>query len=843
MTASPGGWSRVRELFDRAIALPAASRSDLVEELAGGDDALRNDVLELLRQYDSKDPGFKSGIDAFFNREPDVSTGEWVGRRIGPYRVVREIGRGGMGTVYEAERDDAEYAKRVAIKLLRPGMQSDALIQRFRRERQILAGLEHPNIARLLDGGMASDERPFLVMEYFEGRPLDRYCDEQRLPVRERVALFIEVCGAVEYAHRNLVVHRDLKPGNVLVTNDGVPKLLDFGVAKLLLETGVPSDTTTVEGRFLTPEYASPEQLREEPVTTVSDVYSLGLMLYELLAGYHPFRAFARAPSGFERILTTDPARPSTTVTEQAAAMRAEHDATRLRKRLDGELDNIVMAAIRKEPARRYASVQSLADDLRRYLNGEPVSAQKDTRLYRARKFAARNRGAVAAAVVVAASMIAGMSATLWQADRARAESVRAEGERDKAERITEFLQNMIGAGDPSWYTRGARPGPSTTILDAVNQVAGRVSEQFEGQPDAEASIRRTIGNTYQALGMADSAEPHLRVALARRRTAAAGPTLDLARDLRDLAAARIFKGDFKEAERLLREALSVHAAIGDSTSSHLAIATNDLSVALARSGDLAAAEPLAVRTLALVRLQYGDSHASVANALNNLGYFASARGDLAASERYLVEALDMYDRLGGREFVERGATLFNLGVLRKWRGAHAGADSLLRESLALFVRTAGPQHPYVMLAWTELAYNHYLAGQLGAAESDLAQARAFARARSVPDSHPDMARLATPSGLVNIARGRPQAAEQELRRALAVRKRAHGELDARTMETMGVLGLALGKLGRAGEAAPLLRTAREGLQAKFGNSDPRSIIAAGWEREGTGAVGIAATP
>lgn len=837
MTISPGGWSRVRELFDRAIALPAASRSDLVDELAGGDDALRNDVLELLRQYDSKDPGLKSGLDAFFNREPDVPTGEWVGRRIGPYRLVREIGRGGMGSVYEAERDDDEYAKRVAIKLLRPEMRSDALIKRFRRERQILAGLDHPNIARLLDGGMASDERPFLVMEYFDGRPLDRYCDEQRLSVRKRIALFIEVCGAVEYAHRNLVVHRDLKPGNVLVTTDGVPKLLDFGVAKLLLATGATSDTTTVEGRFLTPEYASPEQLREEPVTTVSDVYALGLILYELLAGYHPFRAFARTPSGFERILTTDPMRPSTTVTEEAAAMRAEHDAARLRRRLDGELDNIVLAAIRKEPARRYASVQRLADDLRRYLSGEPVSAQKDTRLYRARKFAARNRGGVTAAAFVVLSLMAGVGATLWQADRARAEAARAEAERDNAQQITAFLQNLIGAGDPSWYSQGARPGPQTTVLEAVNQTAGRIDE-LNIQPEGEATIRRTIGSTYQVLGMADSAETHHRVALALRRSVVSRPNLDLARDLHALAATRIFKGDFREAAALLREALSIHAEIGDSSSYYLTIAVNDLSIALARGGDLEAAEPLALRTLALQRARYGRAHPSVAVALNNLGFFTNARGDLEASERYAREALAIYDGVEGREFAERGATLFNLGIIRKWRGAYGEADSLFRESFSLFARTIGPQHPYVMLTWIERAHAHYLSANLPAAETELAQAQAFAEVNEVSEDHPDIARLATVRGLILVARGRAPDALAPLRNALAIRQSAHGPLDMRTMETMGVLGLALAKSGRKGEGEPLLTTAYAKLSEQFGPTDPRSLLVARWRREASALAG-----
>jgi serine/threonine-protein kinase len=828
---SPARWSRLRQVFDLALDLPPHERAALVEQLAQSDEQLRLDVLELLAQHDNESDLLDGGAKGFLAEEELHVHNSLVGARMGPYRVVREIASGGMGTVYEGARDDAEFEKRVAIKLIRPGLDGQGIIRRFRRERQILAALDHPNVARLLDGGLFSDGRPFLVMEYVEGQAIDAFSDERRLGVRARIELFLRVCDAVEHAHRNLIVHRDIKPGNILVTKEGVPKLLDFGVAKLLTDGGAGenSSATTADTRFLTIEFASPEQLRDERITTASDVYSLGLVLYKLLAGVQPFSSTSRTVAEIGRILTTDPAPPSMVVTSDAATQRAEQDESRLRKRLAGDLDNIVLTSIRKEPARRYASVQQFADDLRRYLDGMPVLAQKDTMRYRLRKFAGRHRAGVAAVIFIALSLVGGMVATTYQARRAREASRIAEVQRRNAEQVTAFLQDVIGSADPSWYSTSAHPGPKTTLLDAIENAAKDVGPRLAGQPDVEATIRRTLGNTYQSLGIIDSAETQLRIALALRRKQNHGPTLDLARDLRDLAVTLLQKGSYPEATALEREALKVHAAIRDTSSVYLAILTGDLSVGLARMGNLAAADSFGMRALELHRRLFGENHPGVANMLQNQAALRSARGDLPSAERDLMQALAIFDRRNGA-VLERSTALMSLGFVRKWRGDYAGSDSVLRKGLAAMEQTVGKQHPYLLVGRTELAYTAFLWGKSDLAWAEIEQAAALAKVAGLAPTHPEMARLLTVRGLILTSRGRARDAERDLRQALAIREKTFGPRDTRTMETTGALGLALVANGKVAEGRAMLAECRAAMLRIYGSADARTRLAMKWE-------------
>jgi serine/threonine protein kinase/tetratricopeptide (TPR) repeat protein len=387
-------WQRLNQVFHGAVKLPAEQRAEFLARECAGDAPMRAELERLIRAHER--------ADAFLGQPAIDSVGSWLdeeislaaaGQRFGPYRVIREIGRGGMGAVYLAERADGQFQQRVALKLIKHGMDIDLVLQRFRAERQILATLQHPNIARLLDGGTSDDGRPYFVMEHIEGEPIDRFAEARALSLTDRLQLFLQVCDAVTYAHRERVIHRDIKPVNILVTADGVPKLLDFGIAKVL-EPGAEETTSAVTGfRLLTPEYASPEQVEGRHATPVSDVYSLGVVLYELLTGSSPYRARSRDPLAVAAaVRTEDPPRPSTT---------GDH------KQLRGDLDTIVLAALRKDPARRYQSVQQMADDVRRYLDGLPVLARRDSIGYRAGKFIRRNR-----ATVIAAG-IAGLSTSL----------------------------------------------------------------------------------------------------------------------------------------------------------------------------------------------------------------------------------------------------------------------------------------------------------------------------------------------------------------------------------------------------------------------------------------------
>jgi eukaryotic-like serine/threonine-protein kinase len=407
---NPERWRRVRQLFDEAVDLPSDRRPAFLDSLRAGEESLVREVESLLRSSD---------VSGDFLETPAVerfagpTAREKARSRIGPYSVVRELGHGGMGTVYLAARSDQGFEKTVAVKLVRRGMDTDFILERFRNERRILADLDHPNIARILDGGSTEDGLPFFVMEYIPGRHLIEDCDARKLSVRERLEVFRKVCDAVAYAHRQLVVHRDLKPSNILVTPDGEPKLLDFGLARVLHpELGdEPVDRTATALRFLTPDYASPEQVRGERIATSSDIYSLGVVLYELLAGRRPYRTTGNNPDEIARaVCEQEPLRPS-------AAVPA----------LKGDCDNIVLMALRKEPERRYASVEQLSDDIRRHLEGRPIHARKDTFGYRSGKFISRHKGAVAAAAAAGVLLLAAMVATIRQTRIATRERAAAE--------------------------------------------------------------------------------------------------------------------------------------------------------------------------------------------------------------------------------------------------------------------------------------------------------------------------------------------------------------------------------------------------------------------------------
>lgn len=482
-------------LFEQALALPTNERAAFLAQNCDGETELKKEVESLLDSHASAGdflagPGAQLPADVF----NEIGRAAVAGQRIGPYRIVRELGRGGMGSVYLAERADQQYEKQVAIKLIKRGMDTDSVLRHFRNERQILAGFDHPNIARLFDGGTTPEGLPYFVMEYVAGTPIDQYCREHDLPLRERLKLFLEVCGAVTYAHRRTVIHRDLKPSNVLLTSDGIPKLLDFGIAKVLQAGEGEESLMTVAGaRAMTPEYASPEQVRGDPVTTASDVYSLGVVLYELLTGISPYRITSRAPREVERAVTeTEPVRPSAAFDQQKES--ASPARTNNQKLLRGDLDNILLMALRKEPARRYQSVEQFSEDIRRHLEARPVLARKDNLGYRATKFIRRNRVATAAAALVFLSLIAGVIATTWQAHRARVEEARAERRFNDVRRLAHSV--LFDYHDAIKDLPGATKVREQLVKDAL-----RYLDSLAGEATGDPALQRELAAAYDRVG------------------------------------------------------------------------------------------------------------------------------------------------------------------------------------------------------------------------------------------------------------------------------------------------------------------------------------------------------
>ncbi len=506
-------WQRVSAIFDEAVDVAQDMRAALLDRLCGGDVNLRGDV-EMLLDADAAATDFDRGIAvargtvaADWAENDDIESVR-AGDRIGPWRLVAEIGRGGMGVVWLAARADGQFEQRAALKLIKRGMDSEAVLARFLRERQILARLEHPHIARLLDGGIAADGRPYFAMECVAGEPLLRYCAERGLKLEERISLFLDICAAVQFAHRQLVVHRDLKPSNVLIGADGSAKLLDFGIAKLLGdEVGSATQTSEVKDRPLTPAYASPEQLTGAPISTATDVYALGAILYELLTGQRP-HDLSDAPTSDEirRLLeTTAPTAPS---------KRATVDAPVAARRLRGDLDTIVLTALKREPERRYATVDALAADLRRYLDGRPIAARPDSGIYRTRKFVARHRIGVAAGVLTVAGLLAATAVSWQQLQLARREAVRADNEARTAQAAKDFLLSTFAGADPY-----ATSGKNVSVRELLESSAEKIDTALAGQDAVRADLHMAVADTFETLDQWPLSKRHFESAAAAYRS------------------------------------------------------------------------------------------------------------------------------------------------------------------------------------------------------------------------------------------------------------------------------------------------------------------------------------
>lgn len=507
-------WAIVKRVFEAALALQGEERTRYLDGACSGQPWLREEVDSLLSAYQYAGALMeRPAVLADHTTAENPIWDSWLGRKIGPYQPVAKIGEGGMGAVYRAIRIDDHYLKQLAIKVLREGRVAETDLRRFKNERQILASLEHANIARLLDGGATEDGHPYFVMEYVEGVRIDEYCDAQRLTTIQRLKLFREVCGAVQYAHQKLVVHRDLKPANILVTAEGIPKLLDFGIAKLLdpelfFQTG---NLTATLARPMTPEYASPEQVRGEAVSTASDVYSLGVILYRILTGHPPYNIDSQSPAEVARtICEREPERPSVvigltetvvaydgrpvTLTPESVSTPREGHPAILRKRLSGDLDNIILKALHKDAARRYGSAEQLRDDLGRYLDGLPVQARPDTLFYRAGKYVRRHRIPVIAASLVLLSLLGGMVATARQARIARAAQARAEQRFNDVRKIAHDL--IFDVHDSIQYLPGATPARKLIVQDALSYLDDLAKESSE-----DRSLQQELAIAYQKVG------------------------------------------------------------------------------------------------------------------------------------------------------------------------------------------------------------------------------------------------------------------------------------------------------------------------------------------------------
>ncbi len=802
-----------------------------------------------------------------------AQAGQPIGERFGDYKILRLLGEGGMGQVYLAARADDLYQQQVAIKLVQAGTARHRdLFLRFTAERQILANLVHPNIARLLDAGIASSGAPYLVMEYIAGSPIDRYVTAKQLSIRDRLALFQTVCGAVEYAHRNLVVHRDIKPANILVTEQGAPKLLDFGIAKLLQASEQSSaDLTRATERLLTPEYASPEQVRGETVTTATDVYALGVLLYVLLTGNPPFKMADKSPFEVARIVCDEtPTRPSSRV-----PLKREAD------KLRGELDNIVLKALRKEPERRYISVEALSEDIRRYLEGYPVQAASDSWGYRARKFVGRHKAAVTVSGLMLFTVLAFTVGTAVLAQRARRERLKAERERA-------FLARLLAAATPE-QSRGR----SVTVREILDQGAKRIDSELASEPEVQAAMLDSIGNAYLALGVYDQANPilthayelrrrtlgddHLDVAatetalgtvlensgrcpeaeefyrralnVRKKRLGAYDPLVgenmallgeclyiesrdteaeqylraamplvapdsDTGRDIHNyLALVLERKGGFEEAVRLLREVTDSTLRIDGADSPNYATCLHNLAGALSDIGNLTEAQKTERQVLDIRRKVSGKDHPDVGYSLNNLGWFLIESGDWTGAEPFLREGLELNRKALGEKHPRVAGSINNWARVFHEKGDYRAAGKLYAEALALLQESNGAETWSAAKVEANLGLLHLDEGDSTGALHYAQQALELRRKLGGNDT-PDVASSLMDIGLIQSERGDLPAAEFSLRQALDLRKKMLSPVHPSLVAAEVRMGEVLLSENKVAEAGPLLRAALSSAQA-----------------------------
>ena len=778
---------------DRAVA-------ERAERLLAAMEEDRKDVLDA--------PLFASSPELIAAATDDAAR-DRSGAVLGPYRLVKVLGRGGMGVVYLAERADREFEKRVAIKLMPRGLEGGEATRRFRVERQVLARLEHPHIARLLDGGVTDEGYPYLVMELVEGQPIDSYCESSGLGLEERLRLFLDVCSAVQYAHQSLVIHRDLKPSNILVSEGGAVKLLDFGVAKLLDEA--PDRDTDSFTRFQprTASFASPEQLANRPVSTASDAYSLGVVLSLLLTGELPAGA---GPGPLDRSLPVDLAR-------------------------------VLQKALAEDPAERYATAAALADDLERFLGGLPVSARQPTVGYRLRKFVSRHRVAVTVSVVATVALTAALATALWQADRARAEARRAE-------RVAGLLSGLFTDADPFAPTSG-----EVTVPELLERGVERVRSELSDDSVTRTRLLEVLGQAYNGLGQADKGIPLLEEALSDRRarlgerhpeTVEAMRTLGFALaedgrleraaplveeslalaeelygsdspELADyrfaLGALRHAEGNYEQQESVFRRLVEDLRSHGETESSRLSLALGRLSVALDWLGRDAESLEIQAEALEMAEVTIGPAHPHTASLRNNLGLRLAEAGDYDGAVAYLIRALEVLenrpdlhekelvaplsnigrvlvsqgDILGARPYVERAAAIarrihppedftrigaeINLATVELELGRLEAATSIYREALDRFEDLLGPDHQATARARSLLGAALALRGDTAAADSALVEALEVQRSGSGDPMVPDETLLAL--GRLRLDAGRLEESEALLAEALALRRRA----------------------------------------------------------------------
>ena len=792
---------RVNALFSQLLDLPAGERTQFLDRQCEGDEGLRNVLERLLRASESEDTSLVPGgalAGPVWSLWKDNSEAESMPteRTVGAYRLLRKAGDGGMASVYLAERADGVFEQQVALKLLRASTGDPDSVRRFNQERQLLARLVHPNIARLYDGGVTDDGEPYLVLEYVDGMPVDEYCRTHSLTTHRMLELVLDVAHAVAYAHRNLILHRDIKPSNVLVNDDGEVRLLDFGIAKIIDggDSAAQAPRTVTAVRPMTPRFASPEQISGEPMTTASDVYQLGCLLYLLLSGRSPHgEVEASHAQVVEHILSMPPPKPS---------------SVSRRSGLRGDLDVICMKALSKEPDRRYATAREFIEDIERHLADLPIKARGDSALYRLRRFAKRHALTLAAATAVVSIAVV---QTLYYTARLADARDQARAEADKAEQVSRFLTRVFTESDPNEAL--GEPMSARELLDSG---VARIEQDLAEQPETQAHLYLTMGKTYSRRGHFDSAEPLLEKSLQMRQSLLGDRHPDVYESLFTLGVLNWRQGKYAQAEDQLREASQLAVSLFGENDHRTLDSRSTLGLAVWRQSRFAEAQAIQEDVVDKTRAILGEDAPALGQRLNNLGgvYWMQSKYDLAAPT--YAEALRINRMHHGAEHPSSLDALNNLAMTRREQGRYAESTELLEEVIVLRRRVLGEEHPRTLGSISQLAQNHITTGAFEAA-ADLYQDVLAARSRILGDEHPDT--LGSMADVANalVATGRLAEAAPFLATTLDRHRSVLGETHYDTLMVHWVRGTLFEKQRAWNDALEAYRTAARGLTETAG--------------------------
>jgi serine/threonine protein kinase len=816
-----GRWLRASGHLDRVLDLPPQERNACLDSIRASNPETAADLEVMLEEH--RRVVAEGFLESAPVRSPDAAL---TGVTIGAYTLVAPIGQGGMGSVWKATRSDGRFEGQVAVKLLNPALVGRTGEKRFTREGSILARLTHPNIARLTDAGVSNLGQPYLVLELIDGLHIDSYCDKNRLSVEERIRLFLDVQSAVAHAHANLIVHRDLKPSNVLVTGTGQVKLLDFGIAKLLEDDNheTPSIVTREIGVVLTPKYAAPEQVTGGPITTATDVYALGVLLFELVSGHHPAGAAPRRPSDYARaIVESEPARlsaaaKSARLSAEAAAVADNRSITpdRLYRSLRGDIETILAKAMKKEPAERYASVAEFADDLRRYLDQKPISARPDAVSYRAGKFVLRHRQALAASAVAAAFLMALIG---FYTVRLAEERDRAQLQAAKAQQISELMTGVLTSADPYRDPDAREP----TIQNLLDLAVTRIQNELTDQPELQVELLTVIGRTFERMGLLMKALPVETKALEIGRGTIGTDTVQVAATLNSLGVLQREIGNALIAEPLLRESLAIRRRLLGSVHKDVAVTLVEIARVLRDLGRNDESEAPIREALAIRRQVFGDQHRETATSKSQLGWLLWERGDLDGAEDMFRQNLATTMPLLGADHPNVVSANGAIATVLNARGDFAGAERLLRDNLARHRKIFGEHHLEYAITLNNLAIEVELQGRVKEAEAMYARAIAIGRAFLDPD-HTDILNIIVNRARVHITLGRGEEAEPPLRHALEVRHSLFREGNWRIGQAQSLLAAALMARRRYDEAEPLMIAADRVLEPMPGGQGRERI-------------------